>query len=116
MRRNLYMFCAAVAVLSLTACNYNRYDRNTSPYRGAVDFQHSDETVERPAKMKTMTIQRDLTTTDGGTVRTRIVTETVAIPEEVDDVEDYKKVQRAINADQNYYELDVHKTYQYGNQ
>ncbi len=112
MKKHLYLFCAAAAVLSMTACNYNHYDRETSPYRGSVDFQHYDETVERPKKMKTMTVQRDLTTTEGGTVHTRTVTETVTIPEDVSDAEDYKKAQRAINSDNNYMEIDINRTYQ----
>ncbi len=106
------LLCATAMTLSLTACNYNNYDRNTNPYRGAVDFQHYDETVERPKKMKTMTVQRDLTTTEGGTVTTRTVTETVTIPEDVSDADDYKKAQRALDAD-NYIEVDVNKTYKY---
>ncbi len=107
------LFACAVAALALTACNYNNYDRATSPYRGSVDYQHYDETVERPKKMKTMTVTRDLTTTVGGTVQTRTVTETVTIPEDVSDSEDYKKAQRAINPNDNYLELDINKNYNY---
>lgn len=113
MKKSSYLFCATAVVLFLTACNYNNYDRATSPYRGSVAYQHADETVERPKKMKTMTVQRDLTTTEGGTVHTRTITETVTIPEDISDADDYKKAQRAIDSDGNYIEIDVNKTYQY---
>ena len=111
MKKTLCLLCA-VSCLSLTACGYNNYDRN-SPYRGGIAYEHPDETVVRPQKTKTMTIKRDLTTTDGGTINTRTVTETVTIPEDVSDSEDYKKVQRDLNPDRNYIEVDVNKTYQY---
>lgn len=107
----LSLLCATIAAVFLTACNYNNYDRNSSPYRGSIDYQHYDETVERPKKMKTMTVQRDLTTTEGGTVTTRTVTETVTIPEDISDADDYKKAQRALDAG-NYIEVDINKTYQ----
>ena len=99
----------SLSLLALTACNYNNYDRN-SPYRGQIDFEHSDETVVRPQKMKTMTVKRDLTTTNGGTVQTRTITETVAVPEvSAQNAEDVTKVQRAINADNNYYEININE-------
>ena len=103
MKRISILLCA-VATLSLMACNYNNYDRN----------EHPDETVERPKKMKTMTVKRDLTTVEGGTVHTKTVTETITVPEDVSDADDYKKVLRAIDANDNYVEIDINenKTYQ----
>ncbi len=112
MKKSTCLLCATAIALSLTACNYNNYDRATSPYRGSIAYQHADETAEPPQKMKTMTVQRDLTTTEGGTVHTRTVTETITIPEDVSDADDYKKAQRAISSDDNYIEIDVNKTYQ----
>ena len=113
MKRISILLCA-VATLSLMACNYNNYDRNTSPFQGSVAFEHPDETVERPKKMKTMTVKRDLTTVEGGTVHTKTVTETITVPEDVSDADDYKKVLRAIDANDNYFEIDINenKTYQ----
>ena len=109
MKGFLYLCCAATA-LTLAACNYNNYDRN-SPYRGSVDYTHADETVVRQ-KTKTMTITRDLTTSVGGTVQTRTVTETVTIPEDLSDAEDYKKAQRALDQN-NYLEVDINKNIKY---
>ena len=103
-------FLFTLSLLALTACNYNNYDRN-SPYRGQIDFEHYDETVVRPKQMKTMTVKRDLTTTDGGTVRTRTVTETVSVPDDAaQHSEDVTKVQRAVNAGSNYYEVNINET------
>ena len=97
-------------LLAVSGCNYNNYDRN-SPYRGQVDFEHPDETVVRPKKMKTMTVKRDLTTTVGGTVQTKTVSETVQVPDDsAEHAEDVTKVQRAINANNNYQEIDINKT------
>ena len=109
MKKCILLLCA-VSCVALSACNYNNYDRN-SPYRGSVEFEHPDETVVRPKKTKTMTVKRDLTTTSGGTVNTRTVTETVTIPEDVSDSGDYRKAQRDIDADIRYIEVDVNKTY-----
>ena len=109
MKKIFYLLCAASS-FALVACNYNNYDRN-SPYRGSIDYTHSDETVVRPKKTRTMTVQRDLTTTEGGTVKTRTITETVTIPEDISDSEDYKKAQRDIRANGNYLEVDINKTY-----
>ena len=107
----------SLAVLALltftTGCNYNHYTRD-SPYRGQVEFEHADETVVRPKKMKTTTVKRDLTTTVGGTVQTKTVTETVQVPDDsIENVEDVTKVQRAVNANNNYYEVNINenKTY-----
>ena len=104
-----------VALLLLAAgCNYNNYSKD-SPYRGQIDYEHADETVVRPKKMKTMTVKRDLTTTVGGTIQTKTVTETVQVPDDsAQNAEDVKKVQRAVNANNNYYEVDINenKTYQ----
>ena len=110
MKNIFYMLCG-ISAMALVACNYNNYDRN-SPYRGAIDYEHADETVVRPKKTKTMTVKRDLTTTVGGTVTTRTVTETVTIPEDISDSEDYKKAQRDIQGNENYIEIDVNKTYE----
>lgn len=109
MKKILLLGLAAVAFV-VSGCNYNHYSKD-SPYRGQIDYQHEDETVVRPTKKKTMTVKRDLTTTEGGTVHTKTVTETVVIPDgDVDNADEVKKVQRAINADQNYYEIDINKT------
>lgn len=110
MKNIFYMLCG-ISAMALVACNYNNYDRS-SPYRGAIDYEHADETVVRPKKTKTMTVKRDLTTTVGGTVTTRTVTETVTIPEDISDSEDYKKAQRDIQGNENYIEIDVNKTYE----
>ena len=99
----------SLSLLALTACNYNNYDYN-SPYRGQVEFEHYDETVVRPKQMKTITVKRDLTTTNGGTVTTRTVTETVSVPDDsAQNAEDVTKVQRAINAGSNYYEVNINE-------
>ncbi len=101
----------AILLFATAGCNYNNYSKD-SPYRGQIDYEHADETVVRPKKMKTMTVKRDLTTTVGGTVTTRTVTETVAVPDDAaQNADEVTKVQRAINADDNYYEIDINKTY-----
>ena len=112
MKRISVLLCAVTA-LSLTACNYNNYDRNTAPFQGSVAFEHPDETVVRPKKMKTMTVKRDLTTTEGGTVHTKTVTETITVPEDVSDADDYKKALRAIDANDNYVEIDLNENKPY---
>ena len=52
MKKVFYLLCAASS-FALVACNYNNYDRN-SPYRGSIDYTHTDETVVRPKKTKTI--------------------------------------------------------------
>ena len=107
MRTSFYITCALVA-LTLSACNYNNYDQN-SPYRGSVAYQHADETVVRPKKTQTMTVKRDLTTTSGGTVHTRTVTETITVPDDISAAPKVKEAQRALNADDNYYEVNINR-------
>jgi len=110
----IFSISLTVLLLVVAGCNYNHYTRE-SPYRGQIDYEHSDETAVRPQKMKTMTVKRDLTTTVGGTVQTKTVTETVQVPDDsAQNAEDVTKVQRAINANNNYYEVNINKneTYQ----
>ena len=103
-------------LLAVCGCNYNHYTRD-SPYRGQVDYEHEDETVVRPKKMKTMTVKRDLTTTVGGTVETKTVTETVQVPDDsAENAEDVTKVQRAINANNNYHEININENRTYKTQ
>lgn len=112
--KKIYSVTLASLLLIVAGCNYNHYTRD-SPYRGQINYEHEDETVVRPTKMKTMTVKRDLTTTVGGTVQTKTVTETVQVPDDAaQNAEDVKKVQRAVNANNNYYEVDINenKTYQ----
>ena len=107
----------AMCLLLLCSCNYNHYDRDTDPYRGQIQYQHLDETAQRPTGLRTTTVKRDLTTTEGGTVKTRTVTEEVSVPvydNNEDNTEVVTKAQRAVNADRNYYEVNINenKTYQ----
>lgn len=111
MKRISVLLCAVTA-LSLTACNYNNYDRNTAPFQGSVAFEHPDETVVRPKKMKTMTVKRDLTTTEGGTVHTKTVTETITVPEDMSDADDYKKALDIVDPEDNSVNININKSYQ----
>ena len=108
MKKYFCLLCVASCV-ALAGCNYNNYDRN-SPYRASVNFEHPDETVVRPKKVKTMIVKKDLTTTSGGTVHTKTLTQTVTIPEDISDSQDFKKAQHDIDAN-NYIEVDINKTY-----